>query len=307
MQKVEISVIVCTYNRAKYINQLLESIACQDFPKERYEIIFINNNSTDQTETICNKFKERNQSIDFKYFNETQQGLSFARNRGIKEANGKLVAFIDDDAVAHTGYLKQISASFAENPAIDASGGKIVPLYETTPPKWMNKFLAPVMSVIDLGENVKEFPKNKFPIGANMIFRKSVFDKVGDFNTKLGRTGKNMLGGEEKDIFFRMKKHDLNIYWLPQIVVSHSVPDTRLQESFIKKQAIGIGQSEVIRTKYLKQSAFSKAVIREAFKWGASFVLFAFYGLSLQWAKARMIILFRYWVTKGMIQQNSSK
>lgn len=299
---MKISVIICTYNREKYLPQLFESIANQDFPKEDYEIVFVNNNSTDATAERCREFRESRPKVNFAYFEETRQGLSFARNRGIREAKGELLAFIDDDAVAHEGYLKQMNAQFEMYPEADAAGGKIVPLYESQRPKWMNRFLEPVMSVIDLGSETKPFPNQKFPIGANMIFRKEVFEKAGNFNTELGRTGKKMLGGEEKDLFYRLRQKGMQVFWMPDIAVSHSVPDERLQESFIKKQALGVGQSEIIRTRRFGQGKIWEAVAKELFKWAATGLLFLFYTLSLQWPKARMTLLFRFWVSKGMLQ-----
>ena len=80
---IEVSVIICTYNRDKYIYQTLEHIACNGFPSERYEIILIDNNSTDQTAAECQRFSCNFADLNFHYFTETQQGLSFARNRGI--------------------------------------------------------------------------------------------------------------------------------------------------------------------------------------------------------------------------------
>ncbi len=302
---MKISVIICTYNREKYLPQLFESLIRQDFPKSDYEIVFVNNNSPDATAQRCIEFQEKYSDINFSYFEEKKQGLSHARNRGIREAKGELLAFIDDDAVAHDGYLKKMFEAFSTRADMYAAGGKIVPLYESNRPKWMNRFLEPLMSVIDLGTRVKIFPRNKFPIGANMIFRREVFEKTENFNTELGRTGKKMLGGEEKDLFFRMREKGLSVYWIPDIVVSHSVPDERLQEAFIKKQALGVGQSEVIRTRRFGQGKLWETVAKELFKWCATGVLFLFYGLTFQWAKARMTLLFRFWVSKGMLNEKN--
>ena len=205
-----ISIIVCTYNREKYIESLLGSLKKQEYPTKDYEIVFVNNNSDDETEKRCTEFREANPEVVFHYFNESKQGLSHARNRGILEAKGEILAFIDDDALAHANYLQNMSKAFKETD-VDAAGGRIYPKYESQRPVWMSKFLEPVMSVIDLGDKNKPFPKNKFPIGANMMFRKEVFEQAGNFNTDLGRTGKKMLGGEEKDLFFRMKAKNMSV------------------------------------------------------------------------------------------------
>lgn len=299
---MELSIIICTYNREKYIPQLLESIAREDFPYSGYEIVFVNNNSPDQTAQRCRKFQAAHPEINFAYFEEKKQGLSHARNRGIAEARGNILAFIDDDALAHDAYLDNMHKAFQNRPEIFAAGGKILPLYESKRPKWMSRFLEPVMSVIDLGHKQKPFPRNKFPVGANMMFRKTVFEQVGNFNTELGRTGKKMLGGEEKDLFYRMRKADMPVFYLPDVTVSHTVPDERLTKAFIRKQALGIGESEKIRTQNFGQGNYGTAIFKEFLKWGASLILFVWYAAGLQYPKAAMIIKFRYWVSKGMLK-----
>lgn len=299
---MKLSVIICTYNRAKYIYDLLQSLVNQTFNKSDYEIVFVNNNSNDNTDEICKNFQTENKGLNFYYFNETKQGLSHARNRGITEAKGEILIFIDDDALACKKYLEEISAFFKQNVSASAGGGKILPKYENKRPVWMSKFLEPVMSVINLGNNIKQFPPGKFPIGANMYFRKKVFEETGLFNTELGRTGKNLLGGEEKDIFNKLRKKKGLIYYLPKPWIYHIIPESRLTAAFIKKQASGIGQSEKIRALDIKKTEIYKSYLKEVFKWGASLFLFLFYVINFSPAKAKMIIMFRYWVTNGMLR-----
>ncbi|MEA2043409.1 MAG: glycosyltransferase [Bacteroidota bacterium] len=297
----KISVIVCTYNRGDYVPGVLNSISGQNFPLSDYEIVFVNNNSNDSTAENCQQFGDKNPEVNFKYFVEKKQGLSHARNRGIKESEGEILAFIDDDALAHADYLLYMR-KFFENSSYSAGGGKIYPKYESRRPRWMSRFLEPVMSVIDLGNEVKNFPKNKFPIGANMMFRKKVFDRVGYFDTELGRTGKNMLGGEEKDLFFKMRAQNMTVGYVPDVVVSHIIPDERLSRQFIKKQAKGIGKSERIRAENYEAVKLGVTYFKELLKWGATLVLAFYYALWLQFSKSEMLIKFRFWVSRGLFR-----
>jgi len=299
----KISIIICTYNREDIIGKCLDALSIQSCSENNYEIVLVNNNSSDSTEQICLNFKNDNKDIDFNYFVETKQGLSAARNRGIKEAKYNLLAFIDDDAMACEGYAQEVIRFFNRNGTAVALGGKILPMYETVRPKWMSKYLEPLMSVIDLGDKDREFPKNKFPIGANMVFRKSVFNEIDGFNENLGRTGKNMLGGEEKDLFNRIKQRNGLIWYSPKPWVYHHVPDKRLTVEFVKKQALGIGFSEKIRTLNIGKAELFKSIFKEILKWGASIVLFLFYSLTFQFSKAGMIVRFRYWVSKGFFKK----
>ena len=93
-----LSIIVCTYNRDKYLYGALKCIAENGFPTKDYEIVLVNNLSTDNTEAECLRFQSDYPEVDFRYFVETNQGLSFARNRGIKESQGETLLFLDDDS-----------------------------------------------------------------------------------------------------------------------------------------------------------------------------------------------------------------
>ena len=125
---------------------------------------------------------------------------------------------------------------------------------------------------------------------------------VGDFNTELGRIGKSMGGGEEKDIYQRMYSHKLTIYNLPTAVVHHAVPVERTTNEFIKKQAIGIGYSERLRVKGSNRATL-KRIWQELYKWAATIVLFFLFLLKGQWSKSKIILKFRWWVSTGLLKQ----
>lgn len=294
-----VSVIVCTYNREKFITQCLRSIARQSANYETFELIFVNNNSTDTTEEIFFRFKREHPSLQCDYFFEKEPGLSFARNRGIEEAKGAILAFLDDDAIACSDYVERLQSEFA-NSGFVAGGGKILAKWESKKPDWMGRFLLPLVSVIDLGNKITTFGKNKYPIGANMFFKRSIFENVKGFNTKLGRVGKNMMGGEEKDLFNQIREFGGQVGYFPEIYVHHIIPEERTTKKFIKVQALGVGRSERVRTEK-NTTAFFKRLLLEVFKWGGTFVIALGYFLILKPDKAFALIQFRYWITKGLL------
>ena len=100
-----ISVILCTYNRDKYIYNVLKSVADNDYPRDQYEIVLVNNNSTDTTESECQRFVADYPDIRFRYCVEKSQGLSYARNCGIRQSAGDLLVYVDDDATVNKEYL----------------------------------------------------------------------------------------------------------------------------------------------------------------------------------------------------------
>jgi len=108
LNKILVSVIVCTYNREQYIERNLDSLSRQSLSVENYEVIIIINNSTDNTVATCKSFIESHPELQIKYFNESNLGLSFARNRGIQESKGEIISFIDDDAFVNYDFTKNL-------------------------------------------------------------------------------------------------------------------------------------------------------------------------------------------------------
>jgi len=300
---MNISAVVCTYNREKYLAKSLESIAKQTLSADNYEIIVINNNSVDNTKEVCDNFQNKNPLLSFKYFEETNQGLSYARNRGIRESSGELITFVDDDATLEKNFLKEVTDFLNKNKNIVAVGGKILLDYEEEKPKWISKYLKSLFGFFVFGEDVKPFKKPMYPRGSNMTFRRSIFENIGLFNVNLGRKGNNLEGNEEKDIFYRIYNKNFIVYYLPYAVVYHAVPEERTSDEFIKKQAEGIGVSERYRTDNEGKKEFLKRTLTEIKKWGASFVLFAFFLFILKPSKGIMILKFRYWVSRGFFNK----
>lgn len=298
--KIELSIVICTYNRNEYLPTALEHLANMDAEFNAVEFIVIDNNSTDGTKDTCQQFIVNHPGKLFKYILETKQGLSYARNRGISESNGEIIAFIDDDAFVNKSFSQNLLASYSKHPEILSSGGKISPLYEETEPKWMSKYLLPLVAAINLGDEDKKFKNGKYPIGANMAFRKSVFEKFGLFDTDLGRRGDNLESGEEKDLFNRINK-EYDTYYLGNVEVQHIIPPKRTSIEYIRRMGMGYGRSERIRaSKSGKLGVFAK-ILEELFKICASIVLAIYFTFLIQPAKGSMLLKFRWWVMKGFM------
>jgi glycosyltransferase involved in cell wall biosynthesis len=298
---IKISAIVCTYNREKYLGKALESLAAQTLSPGFFEVVIINNNSTDNTERICSAFHEKYSNIPYKYFIETNQGLSYARNRGIKESAAALVTFIDDDAWLDKNFLKEVVGFMESRKEAVSVGGTILLDYEDKEPVWQTKYLASLFGYFKYSYKTEAFRKTDYPRGSNMTFRKTIFEQIGDFNTELGRIGLNLSGGEEKDIYQRIYAKNLPVYNLPNAIVYHAVPVSRTKIEFVKRQATGVGISEWQRVKGSIKMIIGR-YFQELFKWMATLVLFVFYCLKFQFAKAIMLVRFRWWVSMGLLK-----
>ena len=299
-----LSLIVCTYNRDKYLYGALKCIAENGFPKEAYEIILVNNMSTDNTEVECKRFESDYSDVDFRYFIETNQGLSFARNRGIKESRGETLVFLDDDSYIQEGYLIHLQKQLEAHPDADAFGGKILPVFESgETPKWLSKWNYSWVSAIDMGDKVCPFRGKSFPIGANMGIRRNMLSEIGLFNTQLGRSKKNLMGGEEKDLFERIKNHGGSIYYFPDVVVHHVIPPTRTTKEYIMRMGEGVGKSERIRTLSVSRWKYLKRLFTELIKWGGTLVLWLGFAFKGRFETGNILFIFRRRVTKGLLNE----
>lgn len=294
-----ISFIICTYNREQYIYECLNRLATNT-AKDGWEIILVNNNSTDSTADECRRFVADYKPLNYHYFVETQQGLSFARNRGIAEAQGEWLVFLDDDAMVEKDYIANLQIHLSKHPEAGAFGGQITPFFEEGEPSWYSRWSMGFVSAIDRGGQTHIFPDNKFPIGANMGIKREVIDAVGAFNTELGRTGNNLLAGEEKDLFNRIRKAGYPIFYFPHIGVKHCIPARRTTKEFVSRLAYGVGVSEHLRTRHIGASAYYKRLFMECIKWGGTIVLWLYYTIQGKLTKGNILVLFRYHVTKGL-------
>jgi len=238
-----ISVIICTYNRCESLCNTLDSLIRQKNIDFEYEIIIVDNNSKDNTKEILYSYIQKFK-LKLKYFFEYQQGLSYARNIGIKEAKGSILIFTDDDCILDENWLSNINKCF-QNYNCDGIGGRILPLYPENTPKWIidNKDLlgGPIV-MFDYGElNLAYDSKTMFPfVGANLSFKKNCFDEFGLFSTNLG-AGSGALG-EDTDFFKRLEKAGKKLYYCGEALAWHPVEIKRTNLRYLAKWYISGGK-----------------------------------------------------------------
>jgi glucosyl-dolichyl phosphate glucuronosyltransferase len=290
----EISIIICTYNREKFLPGALNSLTNQTLDSSKFEILIVNNNSTDSTETISSNFIAANPKLNIKYFVEAQKGLSAARNRGIKQSTGALVAFIDDDAEVTNDYLETAIGFFQTHPDIDAIGGKILPVYETgEEPKWLSKYLWGLVTKADYGETIRKYPVSKYPPGCSMVFRKDVFNTTGMFNSNL------FLRSDDKYIFRKLEESNKSFLYYPKLIVNHHIDKERVTFESVKKISLIVGGSERVR---LQKSGLIKniyKVIEYILKLFAAIIIACGFLVKFQLSKAEYIVKNRWYTLLG--------
>lgn len=298
-----ITIVICTYNRAGYLNDTMRDIAAQTAEPSDFELIVINNNSDDHTDEVCDRFRQTNPNIQFKSIFESRQGLSFARNRAILEATTPTLLFIDDDVKIPTTFVETAVTYSNSRSNTLCAGGRIHVSFdeEEKEPNWIPSELMPMFGLHDLGDEDKMYPLSNFPRGGNMMIRKSVFDAFGLFDTTLGRSGKTLLGSEEKAFFERIRKNGIQMRYWAEMVLTHRIGSHRLSLEYLKNQSIGIGKSERLRVKG-EPMKFLKKLFSELFKIVGSIVLSILYLIRGRARAAWFMQRFRYWVLKGFLQ-----
>lgn len=283
-----LSVIICTYNRDRHIRRALESLIRQDFDRSAYEIIVVDNNSTDRTGEIISRFKQAHPEYQIQLAKEHRQGLSYARNKGLELAQGTYVSFIDDDGIAREDYVRQIYQYMSQFPDEVAFGGKVLPKYEKgKAPDWMSQYIERIISIVDLGEDVKTL-KKIYPVGCNMIFKKAVFDQIGGFNTAL------KLRSDDKYIFLKIREAGYKVLYLPKVVVWHFIDDFRNSLDYVKKVSRLNGEAERTRISTLKSKRRRTYILRlfdYLWKLAASTVLWLLFALKGQAVKGKALFL----------------
>ncbi|WP_165025787.1 glycosyltransferase [Dysgonomonas sp. ZJ279] len=296
------SIVICTYNREKYIGASLDSVCRQTFANDNFEIIVIDNNSPDKTADICRAYIEQYSQVQLRYILETEQGISFARNRGIKEAKGEFIVFIDDDETIDNFYLEKLDSYLTQYPDARLCATSVVPVYETEKPKWLSHYtMRLITGYYNKGSEVKTLGGKDYPGTGHAIIKKELFTLFGDFNTQLGRKGSSLLGAEDKDMFLRLIENNIDCYYFPDIPIYHHIPDSKLTNYFFHRLTYSIGKSERIRTKSISEKTYRKRLYSEMIKWSASIVLCLGYTLALSPSKGWKLIQFRWNVSKGLL------
>lgn len=251
MNKPEISVIICTYNRGDRLVALLDKLKNQNMVNGRFdwELVLVDNNSIDDTRTIVKNYIDKNR-LSINYVFEARQGKSFALNSGIAAAAGDCLAFTDDDVILDENWLANVYKAFTDYPQYNCFGGKVLPILEKPLPRWLSasdrkyRFHGGPLVSHDRGDQIKEYgPGMWVPIGSNAFVRKQVFEKYGGYLTQLGHySTETLIYGEDSEIMFRFKKKGEAILYYPNARIFHPAPSERMKKSYFKKWCWGTGR-----------------------------------------------------------------
>ncbi len=235
-----VSIVICTHNRAKYVQQCLSSFTRQILMPSNVEFIVVNNNSSDDTEQVVAGFQ--NLLPGLKCVHEKNIGLSFARNRGIHESKFDWVCYMDDDAKAHPDYMERLF-ELMNNHSFDGFGGMFLPWYEHSKPKWLSGDFGKMTL---LRNDIGPLPKGKTVAGGICAFKKMWLIQAGYFPTDIGMRG-NIIGyGEETILQNKMQEAGAIIGFDPSWKIDHLVAGYKHTLKWHLKRSYGKGRDAQI-------------------------------------------------------------
>jgi glucosyl-dolichyl phosphate glucuronosyltransferase len=243
---MDVSVVLCTYNRARMLRRAIDGLAAMHVPPDlAWDLIVVDNNSSDDTAAVVRDAAAR-VAFPCRYLFEGRQGKTFALNRGIGAATGEIVALVDDDEIVHADWIAAVRRAFAAH-GCAGIGGRIVPVWSHPKPTWYADTapcdMSAVLTRYDHGDAPGPVPDA--PYGGNMAFRRSAFETYGMFDTRLGRVGTRLTCAEDTEFGDRLLLAGEALFYVPDAIVYQPVAPERLRRAYFESWYYHAGRSSV--------------------------------------------------------------
>jgi glycosyltransferase involved in cell wall biosynthesis len=239
---MRITVAICTWNRAGLLAQALEAMTTLVIPADvEWEVLVVNNNSTDATDDVIRGFAPR---LPIRGVFEPRPGLSNARNLAVREATGDYVLWADDDVLVPREWISEYSRAFALRPDAAVFGGPIEPWFSETPPPWLQEVwprVAAIYGGLNLGDAPVALTNEKVPFGGNIAVRSDYQNRF-LYDPALGLRPGSTLGGEETTVVRAMLASGATGWWVPTAGVRHYVQADRFTTKYVRSRFFGYGQ-----------------------------------------------------------------
>lgn len=257
---MDISVVVCTYNRKELLQNALDSIIRQETNKKfTFEIVIVDDGSTDGTENVIKHIIKRTTEIPICYVQmEVRGGIAGTKNEGIRKASGNWIAFCDDDQWAEPNWLAELYRIAIEKEADCVAGGVALDFPGVVEVE-LSAYCRSLLSEKVLSEGQADI-KNLAAGGGNLIIHRKVFTLAGEFDTR-------MEIGEDSDFFWRALKLGVVMWYAPKAIVHHIIPEARLTYDNFKRKSMAVGRTNaLIRYKYAGRLRWLLTFVKWSFR-----------------------------------------
>jgi glucosyl-dolichyl phosphate glucuronosyltransferase len=314
------TIAICTFNRAESLRRTLDSLVAMRIPHDlAWELIIVNNNSTDHTDYVINEYLER---LPLRPESEPQPGLSNARNRAIDAAKGDYIVWTDDDVVVDAGWLTAYVEAFRRWPEAAVFGGRITPRYEAPVEKWViesEAVLEGPYAIRDFGDHVHPLSaddEDHFPFGANYAIR-ALEQRGFRYDPKLGPAPNSIGNQDETDVIHRLLGSGATGYWIPEAMVEHCIGRDRQTVRYIAAYYEAWGETLAFRNAAAIGAApFSFGIPRNIWPrllvWGVLYRFCRFVSPAPVWVKYLEAYSWnkgmrRYWLRKRIEMHRNAK
>ena len=305
-----VTVAVCTFNRAESLRRTLDSLVAMRVARDlAWELIVVNNNSTDHTDAVIAEYRDR---LPMRREFEPLHGHSNARNRAIAAAGGEYIIWTDDDVIVGTGWLAAYAGAFRRWPDAVVFGGRIKPRYEPPVARWVaesERVLGGPFAIRDFGDEVQPLSvaESRIPYGANFAVR-TAEQRVFRYDPNLGLAPNRRRYEDEVDVITRLLASGARGYWVPQAIVEHCIGRERQTIRYIAAFNEGWGETCAFRdAKVTAQSVFwfgiPSRIWPRLFVWGLLYHLGRYLSPAPHWVKYLQAYSYnkgkyRYWAQR---------
>jgi len=243
-----ITIIFSTFNGEKTLPLMLKAFLNITPPNDGWEIIAVNNNSTDNTLSILKKYQ---QLLPIKILFEEKKGKNHALNNAIKQVQGDIIVFTDDDVIPQANWLVKIREIADKQPSFSIFGGKIEPHWITPPKQWNIEWIhMGIVYAVTSDSNKSGKIGAGYIWGPNMAIRREIFNKGFLFNTAIGPDGTNNYAmGSETSFTFMLEKEGYQCWFEPSCIVKHIIKESQMSSQWVLSRAIRFGRGEAKKRK----------------------------------------------------------
>jgi len=237
-----ISAVICSYNRCDLLKSAIESLLVQNLDKNQYEIVVIDNASTDTTKSMIHQMIDSYKNHTIRYLYEEKQGLGYARNLAMRVLNSKYIAYLDDDAVAPKFWLSQALLDFKTADKVLSVGGPYKPYYIASKPYWYKD----EYEIRSWGNKLRKLEQSEALSGSNMIWEREALISIEGFGENVGVKGDLLSVGEETIAYQRLWEIFIKpiIIYDPKLYILHYVPENKMKPSYYLRRAFATGQAQ---------------------------------------------------------------
>ena len=254
----DVSVVLGTYNRARMLAGAIEHLIAQQQKGVRYEIIVVDNNSTDNTRDVVSQFAGSDPPV--RYIFEPRQGISYARNAGISQSRSPIIAFTDDDVRVSSDWITTVKETFDTHQEIGFIGGKVLPVWAAAPPEWLTRKHWSPLGLQDHGDEEFYLEPSRVTgvIGANLSVRRNLFEKVGLFAPEVQLVKGRIGTMEDHEYVGRLWQAGVIGLYVPQLVVQAPVEISRTTKNYHRRWHKGHGRSfAIMREERMEKASWS--------------------------------------------------